>query len=185
MKQITILVFAVLLLSLKTNSQITRGDWLFGGNISFSSIKSTSDLGTNTTATIQSAGNAGYFFIDRLVAGIKPNIFFSNFKNQSGNNWSNRSSLGPFLRYYFLPVKQRTNLFVESSYAFGTSKVSNQKAFHSNSFSFFTGPVFFLNSSVGLELSVGYVQLKSKDIANSKTNTVQVAIGLQYHLEKE
>lgn len=184
MKKISILALSILFVNFTANCQITKGNWLIGGNISFSSTKSSNDLGSNTLYQLQASGNAGYFFIDKFAAGIKPNIYIDHgvgLQNFSSTN----SSLGPFLRYYFLPTALRTNLFAESSYAYGTSSVSNSSTDHSNIFSFATGPVFFLNPSVGLELTVGYTLTKATDAFHSKSDVVKVGIGLQFHLEKE
>jgi hypothetical protein len=184
MKKISILVLSILFINFESNCQITKGNWLFGGNISFSSIKSSSDLGSNTLYTFQASGNAAYFFIDKFVAGIKPNIYIDHgvgLQNFSSTN----SSLGPFLRYYFLPTDVRTNLFAESSYAYGTSSVSNSSTSHSNIFSFAGGPIFFLNPSVGLELTVSYTLTKAIDEVHSRADVIKAGIGLQFHLEKE
>jgi hypothetical protein len=42
----------------------------------------------------------------------------------------------------------------------------------------------FLNTSVGLELTIGYTSTKVNDEANTKKNVAQVGIGLQFYLEK-
>jgi len=142
MKKISILALSILFINFKSNCQITKGNWLFGGNISFSSTKSSSDLGSNTVYAIQASGNAGYFFIDKFAAGIKPNILVDHGKGIQ-NFASTSSSFGPFLRYYFLPTDVRTNLFAEGSYAYGISSVGYGNTGHSNIYSFAAGPVFF------------------------------------------
>ncbi len=182
MKKNSILALSILFITLKANCQITKGNWLLGGNISFSSTSSSSNLGSNTLYAFQASGNAGYFFIDKFATGIKPNIYIDHGKGLQ-NFSSTGSALGPFLRYYFLPTGLRTNLFAEGSYAYGISSISNVFTSHSNSFSFLAGPVFFLNPSVGLELSVGYTTVKNN--VSNRTNIFKSGIGLQFHLEKE
>lgn len=185
MKKITFLILILSLFS-QLHSQIKKGDWLFGGTATFSSSKSSSDLGSNSEISAQVDGNAGYFLIDKLVAGLSPEISWDNFKtNSNSKDVSTRLSIGPFVRYYFLPSDQRVNFFAGAGYAYGISKVSNQNSLNSNSLSVSGGPVIFLNTSVGLELSVGYTSTKVNDDSNTKKNVVQVGIGLQFYLEKE
>lgn len=183
MKKI-LLCLSLVISILKLEAQVTKGNWLFGGNINFSSYKITSDVGGYSTTTIECIGNAGYFFMDKLAGGIRPNLFFAKTKSDYQNHWTNRSSIGPFLRYYLLPEEQRVNLFVDGSYAYGTMKVSGQKAIPSHAVSLAAGPAIFLNTSVALELSLGYSIIKFKDGTNDKRNIVQVGVGLQFHLEK-
>lgn len=185
MKKITIIILAVLFFTISANSQITKGNWLVGGSINFSSNKLTSDLGGFTTTTFEVAGNAGYFFIDKLVGGVRPNIFLGKTKTENADNISNRSAVGPFLRYYFLPEEQKVNMFLDGGYSYGRSKVTGQNAIPSHSFYFMAGPVIFLNTSVALELFVGYSFTKSKDGINSKKSNAQAGLGLQFHLEKQ
>lgn len=186
MKKISILALSILFINFKANCQITKGNWLFGGNISFSSTKSSSDLGSNTTTTFQITGSGGYFFIDKLAAGIKANIYNYNYKrNENDPPGVTELSVGPFIRYYFLPIEQRVNLFAAGSYAYGSGKVAGQKAISSNEISFLAGPVVFLNNNVGIEFTIGYSFLKSNDDAHNKRNLFQTGIGLQIHLEKE
>lgn len=133
-------------------------------------------------------GNVGYFFIDKLAGGLRPNLFVSTTKyyNTSG---SSRSEIGPFLRYYLLPADQQLNLFIDGSYSRGWTSAKNNNnttnKVSSNNFSFMGGPVFFLNSSVAVELSIGYSSTKFKDGVDSKRNIITTGIGLQFYLEKQ
>lgn len=185
MKKVTFLVFPILLFAYKADSQITKGNWLIGGSVSFSSTKFESDISNRRVTNIQANGNAGYFLADKFVAGLRPSLLVENNKSELGKNVSTISSIGPFMRYYVLPVDHRINLLFETGYLYGTGKVSSQKAIHSNTFFFAGGPVVFLNTSVGLELLFGYSATKVKAPGNDKRNIVQIGLGLQYHLEKE
>lgn len=185
MKMIIIAACSCLIFSLAATGQITKKNWLFGGNMNFSSSNYSSIIGSNTYTVIRITGNAGYFVADKLAVGLKPNLYFDHTQTTTNDIWSKAIAIGPFVRYYALPKTARTNLFFEGSYAYGTNGLTNQNTLHSNSYSFLLGPEFFLNSSVGLELSVGYTHTKSNDPGNSKTSIVQVGIGLQFHLEKE
>ena len=187
MKRISLILF-FLSFFLASKSQITKGNWLIGGDINFSRTKLTNDLGGYTETDIDAMGNVGYFFIDKLAAGIRPNLFFSKTKynNSSG---STRSEIGPFFRCYFLPKDQRVNLFLDGSYTYGWSRVKNNNIttnkVSSNNFSIMGGPTFFLNSSVAVELSMGYSTTKFNDAIHSKRNIITSGVGLQFYLERE
>jgi len=82
------------------------------------------------------------------------------------------------------------NILAEVNYQFGylidrTTQVSDGKI---SKFSFLVGPEIFLNSSVGIEVILGYKYYKEKwDMINqntSKSNGFYVAVGIQFHLEK-
>jgi hypothetical protein len=184
MKKITLIALAFFLFT-KADSQITKGNWMVGGGINFSSIKFESDISSRRVTNIQANGNTGFFFSDKFVAGLRPSLLIEHNKSEFGKNVSTIFSVGPFLRYYVLPVDNRINLLFETGYLYGTGKVSSQKAVHSNTFFFAGGPVVFLNTSVGLELLFGYSATKVKASGNDKKNIVQIGLGLQYHLEKE
>lgn len=187
MKKIT--AFALtLFICAQLHSQITKGNWLVGGNINFSRTKLNNDLGGYTETDINALGNVGYFFMDKFASGIRPNLFFSKTKYNSSSG-STRSEIGPFLRYYFLSKEQRVNLFLDASYTYGWSNVKNNSIttnkVSSNSFSITGGPTIFLNSSVAIELSIGYSSTKFNDGINSKKEIITSGLGLQFYLEKE
>ena len=149
----------------------------------FSSTKALSNFGSTTTSTIQVAGNAGYFVIDKLAVGLQPDLHFSFFKSINGEHQSAYySSIGPFLRYYLLSEGQKTNIFIQSNYSLGIVKVASLDASYYNSFAFSAGPEIFLNSSVGVQLSVDYVLNRSINGVYANTNTFQVGLGFQFHL---
>lgn len=185
MKQIITLLGSFFIFYVTANGQIAKKNWLLGGNMSFSSSKYYNYIGNYSYTVFRIAGNAGYFIKDKFAVGLKPNIYFDHAQNTASDTRSSSISIGPFLRYYALPKEVRTNLFFEGSYAYGTNGLTNQNTSHLKSYSFLTGPVFFLNNSVGLELSVGYTYTKSNDPGNNKTNIFQVGFGFQFYLEKE
>jgi hypothetical protein len=189
MKKITGLAF--LFLCFAAHSQITKGNWMVGGNGNFSSSQYRGDVTANQNkTTIAVEPKVGYFFIDKLSTGL---LFrYSNDRTKSPgttNAPQNASSfsIGPFLRYYFLQSGQMANVFVETSYQYGMSKsntgysIANYKI---NSFSFSGGPVIYFNTVVGLELTVGYLTSKYIDYKDY-SNHLQIGLGLQIHLEKE
>lgn len=201
---LTIITF--LFLSYSANSQITKGNWLVGGSANFSSANGQSISGSGsqkyTNTDISISPNLGYFFIDKFAFGLKPG--FTNNKNEGGDlinggvvvgsgGHSNITwfDIGPFMRYYFLPVENRVNVFTEINYKYGTANNHPGKG-NRYSYSFYAGPVVYFNSSVGIEFTIGYNSSKStlkglnssNDDYTSKNNMFQIGIGFQIHLEK-
>ena len=89
------------------NAQITQGNWMLGGNVSFSSLKENGISGNASYFSV--APNVGYFFIDQFAGGIRSNI--SSSKNQGDDKYTD-ILIGPFARYYFLPTGKKTNVFL-------------------------------------------------------------------------
>lgn len=179
MKQITILSAAILLFVFTANSQVTKGNWLVGGNASFASSKSTGPLGSGKQVRFILSPNIGYFIADKLVAGINFSLDRFNYSLNENINHSTSYLFGPFARYYFLPADKQVNVFAGGSYQ---HSIQSSGGTNTNLYSFFAGPVIFFNSSVGLEFTVNYSSLT---YSGSTTNTFQIGAGFQIHLEKE
>lgn len=170
----------------KTDGQITKGNFLLGGNISFSSTSYHSEIAqSNKFYILQIAPSAGYFFLDKIALGIKANLSFSGLKAIGTDVYGKDNSLafGPFARYYFLPKEKQINIVFEGTYLHAIQKGNNYES-HRNILSFLTGPVVFFNSSVGLEFLIGYSSSKFSGF-KGRDNTIQAGLGLQVHLEKE
>jgi hypothetical protein len=191
MKKAILLVITTCSIFFNANSQITKGNWMLGGDAGFSSNQSINVIGESTTSIFHLSGNVGYFITNKFAIGLKPNLLFESTKRENGKLSQNISAVGPFIRYYFFPFDGRINFFTEGSYSLGINKsygngissynFSNQI----NSFSFIGGPAIFLNSSVALELSLGYIQNRIIDGTKNGTNIFQIGLGLQFHLEKD
>jgi hypothetical protein len=165
-------------------SQITKGNLIVGGNFSFNR---TSNTNSNNIISKQSVVSitpmVGYFLKDKFALGLR-----SELNNYSGSitgsirNSSNRLDFGPFLRYYFLPVNNRVNLFSESAYLLSLFKSNNSNWSSGNGFLINVGPVIYLNKTVGLEFTLGY---SSQYWTNSSGsfNNFRTGIGFQIHLE--
>ena len=181
MKPILILL-SFALISIKTNCQITKGNWLVSGTASFSSTKSESSTVSNTTRTyFQLQPNIGYFFIDKFAAGIKGLIQYQ--KTIFGSSPATKQTyygIGPFVRYYFLPTERRVNVFSEGNYQ---HYISNPGSQNSNNYSVLAGTVIYLNTIVGIELTIGYYVTKYNE-QNLTYKIIQAGLGLQIHLEK-
>lgn len=185
MRKLTILFLSTFLLT-NSYSQITKSNWLWGGNISFSNTKYKSDLGQQLDETrIEISGNSGYFIIDKLAVGLRPDFFITKTKTTVNKISQNNFLIGPFIRYYFLPTDSKVNLFFDGGFSYGKDKITHQPSVSSNTFYFSTGPVVFLNSSVAVEFTIGYSSTKANDDLHSKRNIIQSGIGLQFYLEEE
>lgn len=183
MKKITILSVAILLFAITANSQITKGNWLVGGNGRFSSQIETLNGAKVNGFLIGLTPNIGYFFIDKFAAGTKISFNYNETKYYGSVSKSTQLGLGPFLRYYFLNKDNRINVFAESEYQYLRSS-SNGTHDNQNTFTFSAGPVIYFNSSVGLELTANYEIIKTeKSLSDAKT--FFVSVGFQVHLEKE
>ena len=180
MKSIKLFFTAILFCSITTNAQITKGNWMVGGNAYFdnSNLKNNAGIEIQSSTQIIIQPNIGYFCYDRFASGLNTRFGYSKTK---GNSFSSTGfGVGPFLRYYFLKPEKRVNILLETNYFYG--KDFNKADFNTN-YGFKTGPVVYFNSSVALELLAKYEHIfYSSDSYTS--NSFQVGLGLQIHLEK-
>ncbi len=207
MKTIKLFITATLLLAINSFGQLDKETWLVGGTGSFNSYKQNETFifqfnGENieiqrNIKEIEISPKVGYFIMDKLVVGLSSS--FSSEKSESttitgnasgGSSNSNKFSIGPFARYYLLKKDMPYNILVEANYQFGSvsqSDLPNSKG-KLNRFSFFVGPEIFFNSSVGIELLVGYKtstqKMDNPNLASMTKNGFQVGVGFQIHLEK-
>src|SRR5689334_20087193 len=108
----------LLFLSIPSFSQIQKNQWLIGGNGAFSLAKA-QDL---KTTTVQFAPNIGYFFINKMVGGMRLGLGMDTYSADGDKYRRSNNSIGPFIRYYFLPSEQKVNLFGEGAYAHAWSR---------------------------------------------------------------
>jgi len=123
-------------------AQLNKGQWLVGGNISFTHQSNNYTSGSYTTdyksTSFQAAPDAGYFIMKKLAVGLRPGISTSN-STTSGNGaeanytfsykdkaTSTNYTIAPFVRYYFLPAANKVNILADVSYAYLHTKSHNQ-----------------------------------------------------------
>jgi hypothetical protein len=180
MKSIRLLFIAVLLFSGITNAQITKGNWMVGGDASFDNTtlknKDGEILGSGNGVRIYP--NIGYFFLTKFAAGINANF---NYNKTSGASSTTGYGVGPFVRYYFLKPEKIVNVFAEANYNYYKSYSQGESTTNSSSYRFKAGPVIYFNSSVGLELTLNYSSAK---LETYTSNYFNVSLGFQIHLEK-
>jgi hypothetical protein len=188
MKKISLLAFLIIVFLNSVNCQITKANWLVGGNGSFSSIKEYDNLNNNTSTAkyVLISTNLGYFFLDKLAAGIRLRFSYqkNTFSGATDANSYSEFGVGSFVRYYYLKKENLINIFSEISYQYTIAKTSsNATKANRNSFAFLAGPVIFFNNNISLEFPIGYSITKNQP-SNYKTNSLQFGVGLQIHLEK-
>lgn len=174
-----------------SSAQLTQNNWLMGGNLAYTRYdsKNSEDV-VRKGSSLYVSLNSGYFLIDKLAGGIRTNLEFSRSKypGSGGNRFLDRQTaigLGPFVRYYYLPVENRINLFSDAGFLYSINTNNNtDETSKSWSSSLGVGAVVFLNTSVGLEFLLAYSKYQEIDV-DYKGNQLQFKIGLQFHLEKE
>lgn len=183
------LFFTITFLSfLTSNAQITKGNWMMGGNGSFSNKELFNNNFSNDkrkTTEIEIKANTGYFFIDKLQAGIR--FSYESFKIKK-NSDSNRYWLkyGGFTRYYFLKTDKLVNIYLDGEYFFGNTAFSDGEFKDNlNGYVISAGPTIFLNNTVAIELGVNYSSTKFKGVNDSTENNLQFSVGFQIFLEKK
>lgn len=208
MKTLYLIIATFLLVTANSYGQLDQNTWLVGGTGSFDTYKSNLTFVTQATADaneiqykykeVELNPKVGYFILDKLVAGVS--FSYISEKSESttitgsfggGSTKSNRFLIGPFARYYLLKKELSYNFLVEANYQFGSvnqSDLSEDKGKLSR-ISFFVGPEIFFNSSVGMELLLGYKTL-TQEMDNPLNVSIsragwQIAVGFQIHLEKE
>ncbi|TAG29826.1 MAG: hypothetical protein EAZ35_09385 [Sphingobacteriia bacterium] len=169
---------------IKSQAQITKNNWMLGGTFSISQTKTSSQANELFSTQINTTPRVGYFLANRFALGILGRFDLLNLKPTLTTSSASNFGIGPFVRYYLLPVENKTNLLIEANGTYTWLKSS--LLLNSSNFIDYTllaGPVIFLNSSVGLEFLVGYYGYK-ETTSNSKMMSVNFSIGIQYHLEK-
>lgn len=186
MKTLKSICITLVLFSITSNAQITKGNWMVGGNGNLSSYetkyKNNGNDVTNKGIGINISPNVGYFFANKFVAGTSFSIGYTKPKDSDN---SLAYGVGPFVRYYFLKEDKRINFFAQANYVFGETKSGSNKS-ESNGYGFKAGPVIFFNNSVGLEITLDYNSSKliPNGSASSTYNNIQIGLGFQIHLEK-
>lgn len=196
MKKVFILSITLLLQANLVLAQLEKGNWLVGGNLSYSSVKSTFDQGGSTfknkATTYSLQPKVGYFPIDKLVAGL--GVDFANRHSETGTNPlietdSRDFSISPFARYYLFG-----KIFLQAEYGIGSSVSSispsntPEKKYNLSKWSAGLGYAVFLNKNVAAEMLLGNRSSTFNEVGGSARNTtdeVFVGLGLQVYLSKK
>ena len=190
MKKTILLIIAANLTFHSVKSQITKGNWMVGGNFNYSNSKSSGSASFNSkNREITIMPTAGYFIFDKGAIGLKSMLTFSkeSYNLTDGTEIANSQNIlgvGPFLRYYFLPIENRVNAFSEASIFYKETITNGRGNGRALDYYLLGGIAIFLNSSIGIEFTLGYNNTKEINI-DSKLKDVRFGIGFQIYLEKE
>ena len=173
--------------------QITKGNWMMGGNGNFTkSVQTAPDFDVRTT-TITLSPNNGYFLADQFAVGARLKLDYNHrtYRNvESKETWW---FVGPYVRYYILNNDRIVNFFTEADFQFHLNKhkaTASGGGYNSDSktgfgsYSLSLGTAIFLNSSVAIEGAFNYERIP-KDDDGIKVNNFGFRIGFQIHLEKD
>ncbi len=171
------LILSLLCVSKLCYCQITKNSWMIGGGASFSNNHINNGNETNLI-NIAVSPNVGYFVIDKFALGSRFS-FTSDYIPKTPIK-TNFYTIGPFVRYYFLPPEKVFNIYAQTAFEF---KYRNDSEGAIRTFSALGGPVIFLNQYVALEFNLGFANtnFKSNEL---NIKTIQSGISLQIHLNK-
>jgi hypothetical protein len=189
MKTFKLFFITTLLFTISTNAQITKGNWMLGGNGSFSNKELYNNSFKNEgakTSELSISANIGYFIIDKLQAGVRFGYEDYKFKNgvskDADRYWV---KYGLYSRYYFLKPEKLVNIYLDGGYFFINNAYSNgEYKDRKDGYSFSLGPTIFFNSSVAMELGINYSSMKTRVLTDTTENNLQFTIGFQIFLEK-
>ena len=182
----------------KAKCQLDKGIWLVGGSGSFQSYKRDYQIPPNSVqykaTNISLSPSVAYFIIDKLALGVRPS--YSQIKEEGVSSTGNISGgkgnfssieIGAFGRWYFLNKENNYNILSDISYNYGFQSNFGSNTGQSNSFKFLAGPEFYFNSSIGIELLLGYssTQILNNDGTSNLNKGFLTTIGFQIHLEKK
>jgi hypothetical protein len=187
---------AFVLITISANCQIDKKYWLVGGTGSFFSYNDDFTTAGQPTVSgkltdINLSANVGYFLFDKFAAGVRPGI--NSVKSRGLNTASAGTKsvaifIGPFARYYFLDKEKQFNILVDGTYQWGSYSNYGANGIFRNA-SIMAGPELFFNTSVGIEILIGYLY-QNKSIKNDQPGFSNVrkgfymSAGFQIHLTK-
>jgi hypothetical protein len=99
-----VLIIIEILLSLNSNSQITKDNWLLGGTGTFSHDKTTFSTGKSVSTQININPRVGYFVAARFAVGLFGDCGWVSAKSNNIKSSYTNYGIGPFIRYYLLSV---------------------------------------------------------------------------------
>ena len=178
MKINKIFLVVTIFFAMSSNAQITKGNWMMGGSGRFGNYKITNSDESFNTTQIGINPHIGYFIIDKLAFGTSAQVSITFFSNDSPIYKAYITS--PFLRYYFFESEKKINIFSEVNYEILRISNNVQKQ---DKFKVKAGVVFFLNSSVGIEVALNYSKQKSN--LDYENRGIYLDVGFQIHLERE
>lgn len=171
MKKVSSVLIALFLFSGWLSAQISKDDWMAGGNLRINTAKN--------NAQFEFSPSLGYFLLDGLAMGAR----LSYQMEKLGSNSVSGLGFGPFARYYFgsekfFPFFEGAFDLSNRKYKTGTVTTTEQ------AFSVFGGGglAIFLNENVALEGMLGYRNSRVKNQTGS--GGLNLRIGFQVYLNR-
>ncbi len=177
MKTKVVLALMLFLSSTVVFGQLDKGNIFIQGasSLGFSTEKYTYIHGGTSTESSKTTyfdfnPKVGYFIIDNLPAGLAIDLSTTKTKaiDSDDESTSNSITIGPFVRYYFLP-QGKLKPMGEAYIGFGSSK--NKSSYSSYTYetkygiiqySIGVGGSYFLTDNVAFDLLIGYKSCKYK-----------------------
>lgn len=150
MKRLLVLLATAGIVSV-THAQLSKGQWIVGGNAGFSYSDTHEEFkyvtASNKSSSLQLSPVAGYFVLDKFCIGLRPRAEWLRIKTNgveyingdeavyTSDSKSTTLGIGPFVRYYFLPKGNKINLVADAGYAYSHAKiVSNATGLNFNAY---------------------------------------------------
>lgn len=193
-----IIAFCLCLATNTTIAQIAKNQWILSSGISANYIPNINP--EFNQLTINTPVSIGYFVRNKSAFGVrgsyayKDGLTYIRLKYSSFSSFEgfvlekqNQFSVGPFARYYLLPIQNRFNVYTELAYGYGkfTSKIFfDELTGTSHNYIATIAPVYFVNEYIGLELNLTYAYQVAKGAFEGTTSGIFVGGGFQFHFNK-
>jgi predicted heme/steroid binding protein len=193
---ISLAVLCLCLLTPAVHAQTTKGSFLLGGSLGFSSDKDKVKYSSSTfnyeskSTTFSFRPSISYFVIDHLSVGVITPLSYTKIKVEDQQSTTTSYSIGPLVRYYF-PLGDQWAVFPEVAYTYGwmwtkspyfiptSGSIENLKVNGTTHiFQGGVGLVYFLNPSIGIEGKVYYQSSTDSYDRGERTGTIQTGSDL-------
>jgi hypothetical protein len=156
------------------NAQTEQGGWLVGATSDLGFSSTSYDGGGDNQTAFGIGGQAGYFLMDNLVAGL--NVGLSSSKQ--GDAKGSTTSIGPFARYYV-----NGTFFLGAGFSAASSKFdpgTGETKTTFNVLEFEGGYPIWIVDNVAIEPALNYSIFSGDDITNRKTFGLDIGFTLYF-----
>ncbi len=190
-----LLIAAVAVFGLNVNAQTEKGNWIFGGNTSFSFASTNATIefdgeevdDDNKSSVFSVTPSVGYFVIDNLAVGM--DLSFTSTKEDDGNNDFTVSSFAVIPSgTYFFEAGDKFKPYVGVGVGLISTSAGDDDINKSSGLAIRGkgGVAYFLNESIALDFSVQYLNTSQKNKEESdlvtKNNSIGVGFGFSLFL---
>lgn len=200
MKKLTLLLF-IFMSSLSTFAQLVKGNKAIGGGLTYIKVTqpgySIGGEANDSQATFQALPSFGYFFSDRLIAGINVGYSSTKITQFAAETTSSSFLVGPQVRYYMQTSNENFYVYGQLNFLFDFGKTKNGLSPDVKTsgldLALSPGLAYFLNQHWAVEMSFqgfGYSKTDpNKDVDNNEIKTVNIGlnsllpsgIGFRFH----